>query len=68
MARAAGFASASHFERLEEWQHGEAEALGSPGPRFIVLAVETVGAAYHLESPGPVAERIVRFREALAKD
>ena len=32
-----------------------------PGPRFIVLAVEPVR-AYQLESPGPLPERLSRFR------
>jgi hypothetical protein len=30
------------------------------------LSVAPVGAAYHLESPGPMAERLARFQSALA--
>lgn len=64
-ARAAGFASVSRFEHLADWQAGAAAALAAPGPRFIVLEVARV-ADYELTSPGPMAERIERFRAALA--
>lgn len=66
-ARAAGFAVAEQFDRLENWQQQAAEILRRSGPRFIVLSVEPVGAEYHLEPPGPMAERLPKFREALAQ-
>jgi sulfopyruvate decarboxylase subunit beta len=66
-ARAAGFALAERFDRLEEWQNLAADILGRTGPRFIVLSVEPVGAEYHLEAPGPMAERLPKFEEALAQ-
>jgi len=66
IARGAGFKSTWRFDRLEEWSGRAAEVLSAPGPRFIVLAVEPVGANYHLESPGPIAARLASFRRALA--
>ncbi len=64
-ARAAGFASVHRFDRLDEWRSQAAEILRSPGPRFIVLAVEPVGDNYHLEAPGPMAGRLAAFQAAL---
>ncbi len=66
LARGAGFTSVSSFDRLDLWQREAADALDARGPRFIVLAVEPVGPNYHLEAPGPMAERLARFRQALA--
>ncbi len=66
MARAAGFASVSRFDTLDAWQSEAETVCRKAGPRFIVLATEPVGAAYHLESPGPMAERLARFQQALA--
>lgn len=65
LARAAGFASVSEFDRLEVWQREAAGVLRQPGPRFIALTVEPVGAAYQLESPGPLAGRLATFKAAL---
>ena len=65
MAQAAGFASVQRFDELAAWQHGATGVLESPGPRFIVLAVEPV-VDYQLESPGPIRQRVARFRAALA--
>lgn len=67
MARAAGFKSVCSFASLNDWQRDAASTLALPGPRFIALAVQPVGAAYHLESPGPIAERLARFQAALAE-
>lgn len=66
LARAAGFESIRHFDRLDAWRRDAADALAMPGPRFIALAVEPVGPNYHLEAPGPMAERLVQFERALA--
>lgn len=65
LARAAGFPSVAAFDDLAEWQRRALETLALPGPRFISLGVEPVGQAYQLESPGTMAGRIARFREAL---
>lgn len=67
MAHAAGFATAMRFDQLDTWQQQAGSFLNSPGPRFCVLAVAPVGAAYHLEAPGPMAERLARFQSALAE-
>jgi thiamine pyrophosphate-dependent acetolactate synthase large subunit-like protein len=66
-ACAAGFAVAERFDRLEDWQTHATGILQRPGPRFVSLSVEPVGAEYHLETPGPMAERLPRFQEALAQ-
>jgi sulfopyruvate decarboxylase subunit beta len=66
-ARAAGFAVAERFDRLEDWQMQAAEIMRRPGPRFIVLSVEPVGGDYHLEAPGPMAERLPKFQQAVAE-
>jgi sulfopyruvate decarboxylase subunit beta len=65
MARAAGIESVSSFNRLDEWQRLAPEVLAAPGPRFCVLSVEPVGPNYHLEAPGPLAERLARFQAAV---
>ena len=65
MALAAGFASAIHFNELLNWRRDAAAALMSPGPRFISLSVEPVGADYLLPPPTMQAQ-IERFCEALA--
>lgn len=65
MARAAGFESVASFDNLADWQRDAASTLALPGPRFIALSVEPVGAGYQLESPGPIAERLARFQAAL---
>ena len=64
LARAAGFASVASFAELPIWQAQAAAALASPGPRFIRLAVEPVGAAYLLPPPAMDAQ-IERFCAAL---
>jgi hypothetical protein len=58
---------AERFDRLDDWQSQAAEILRRPGPRFIALSVEPVGAEYHLEAPGPMAERLPKFAQALAQ-
>jgi thiamine pyrophosphate-dependent acetolactate synthase large subunit-like protein len=65
-ARAAGLSSVRSFDVLDEWQREAAELLRMPGPRFVVLSVETV-ADYQLEAPGPLAERLARFQAAVAE-
>jgi sulfopyruvate decarboxylase subunit beta len=64
MATAAGIGSVRRFDDLETWQREAGATLELPGPRFIVLSVDRV-ADYQLTSPGPMAERLARFREAI---
>ena len=66
LALAAGFAAPVEFNDPTQWRRGAAMALELPGPRFISLAVEPVGPNYHLAAPGPLAERLARFRQAIA--
>ncbi len=65
LAKAAGFESARRFTDLADWKARAAETLALAGPRFVVLECEPVGCDYMLESPGPMAERIAKFRTAL---
>jgi thiamine pyrophosphate-dependent acetolactate synthase large subunit-like protein len=69
LAHAMGLAPQSivQFDDLDDWRDGVRAALDAPGPRFIVLRVAPVEGDTHLEPPGPMADRIARFREALAK-
>ncbi len=66
LAESAGFESTFEFHDLDHWRASAVSALGQPGPRFISLAVESVGPNYHLSPPGPLAERLARFRQAIA--
>ena len=65
LARAAGFPSVAAFDDLATWQQQAATTLTLPGPRFIALAIEPVGPAYHLEAPGPMKDRVPKFMAAL---
>lgn len=65
VAHAAGFATVAMYDSLESWQGAAAGLLQLPGPRFVLLRVEPVGAAYHLPAPTPMSERIAKFRTAL---
>jgi thiamine pyrophosphate-dependent acetolactate synthase large subunit-like protein len=66
LARAAGFRSVRAFDDLAEWRREAEATLTMPGPRFVSLAVEPVGAEYHLPTPVPMPEQIAKFRAALA--
>jgi len=64
LARAAGFQSIASFAKLDDWREKIDATLAMPGPRFVLLKVARV-ADYELTSPGPMADRIARFRAAL---
>lgn len=64
-AQGAGFHTVRRYARLDEWEASAAEVLALPGPRFVQLFTEPVGAAYHLPAPAPMAEQIKKFRAAL---
>jgi phosphonopyruvate decarboxylase len=68
MARSMGFAAGSvaQFDDVQQWRSGVRSALAAAGPRFIALRIAPAAGDTHLEPPGPIAERIVSFREALA--
>jgi thiamine pyrophosphate-dependent acetolactate synthase large subunit-like protein len=67
LARSMGFApgSVAQFEESEAWRRGLPAVLAAPGPRFIALRIAPVAGDTHLEAPGPIVERIARFRAAL---
>jgi len=67
MARAAGFPTALLFDDEATWKAAASEALRRPGPRFLQICVESVGAEYHLPPPAPVGERIAAFQAALRR-
>jgi sulfopyruvate decarboxylase subunit beta len=64
LARAAGIRSAAAFDDLSTWQAHAADVLALPGPRFIVLRVQTVS-DYQLPAPPPMQQRLKRFCRAL---
>lgn len=66
LAHAAGLSSAVSFSEIELWRERGRVALTAPGPRFVELRVAPVGMNYHLESPGPISERLANLRAALA--
>lgn len=69
LAQAAGIGSVVSFESLGDWQSGAEAAFQLPGPRLIVLQIEPVGPdEWRLSVPGPMRERLERFRQALAAD
>lgn len=64
-AQGAGFHTVRRFAKLDDWEAAAAEVLALPGPRFVQLYTEPVGAAYHLPAPAPMAEQIRKFQAAL---
>ncbi len=66
IAQGAGVESTVTFDSIEAWRSGAAAAFKLPGPRLIVLQVEPVGPEFQLTVPGPMRERLERFRAALA--
>jgi thiamine pyrophosphate-dependent acetolactate synthase large subunit-like protein len=67
LAADSGIRSVRMFETLASWQSDVAAALNLPGPRFIELRTTPVQDNYRLESPGPVATRLIAFREAMKR-
>jgi thiamine pyrophosphate-dependent acetolactate synthase large subunit-like protein len=65
MAVAAGFPSVSRYDGLEAWRAAAGKLLQQPGPRFVQLRIEPVGAEYHLPAPTPIVDRIAKFRATL---
>ncbi|MBA4019752.1 MAG: hypothetical protein C0483_21515 [Pirellula sp.] len=64
-AQGAGFHTVRRYAKLGDWEASAAEVLALPGPRFVQLFTQPVGAAYHLPAPAPMAERIQKFQAAL---
>lgn len=66
VARGCGLPTAVEFRDLETWRIQAAATLELTGPRLVAWKVEPI-ADYQLESPGPIADRIEQFRQALAR-
>ena len=66
MARAAGFATVAAFDSADDWRQQAREILSRPGPRFIALAIEPVGAAFALPAVEPIGPRLAKFQQALS--
>jgi thiamine pyrophosphate-dependent acetolactate synthase large subunit-like protein len=66
LAQAAGFANVAQFADAGDLERRMARVQQAPGPRFIWLQVEPLTSNYELSSPGPMHERLERFRAALA--
>ncbi len=64
LAQSAGFSNVAQFSHLGDLQHRLPQVLGHVGPRFIWLQLEPQLAGYELSAPGPIGERIVKFRAA----
>lgn len=65
VARSCGFQSLYEFDDLEVWRAQVREVIDEPGPTCAVLKVAPVPGAVGPKSPGPAAERAVRFAAAL---
>ncbi len=68
LGKATGMASVVLFDSIEDWNRDAEAAFGIPGPRLIVLQIESVRPEQRrLSVPGPMRERLERFREALTE-
>jgi sulfopyruvate decarboxylase subunit beta len=65
LAAGAGIARVHAFATLEDWQSGAAAALSGPGPVVIGLKVEGRLGQKTPKPPRPMAEQMVRLREAI---
>lgn len=68
LARAAGFPNVAHFSELADLKRRLPQVLQQHGPRFLWLQIEPQTSGYELSAPGPMSERIARFRGALANN
>ncbi len=65
LARGAGIQRVYFFEALQPWQAQGGEALSGPGPVVIWLKVEGRLGQQTPKAPRPMAEQILRLRQAL---
>jgi thiamine pyrophosphate-dependent acetolactate synthase large subunit-like protein len=65
LARAAGIGRAYAFDDAAAWQSGAAQALARPGPALVWLKVQGQLGQKTPKPPHPMAEQIVRLKEAL---
>lgn len=67
LARACGFPNVTQFWDLEDLRRRASDVLRRPGPRLMWMMVRPVSEDYTLTPPGPMAERLPRFRQALQR-
>jgi thiamine pyrophosphate-dependent acetolactate synthase large subunit-like protein len=65
LARSAGFANVAQFCDVSDLRQRLPGILHKRGPRFLWLLVESTRENFQLDAPGPIAERLKRFTEAL---
>jgi sulfopyruvate decarboxylase subunit beta len=65
LARACGFPNVAQFSDLDDFRHRAGGVLRGGGPRFLWMMVEPVSENYVLAPPGPMHDRLERFRKAL---
>jgi thiamine pyrophosphate-dependent acetolactate synthase large subunit-like protein len=65
LARAAGIRRVYHFDTLEGWRAGAAEALTGPGPVVVWLKVEGRLGQQTPKAPRTLADQITRLKQAL---
>jgi len=66
LARAAGVQRVYQFDTLDAWRGGVAEALAGAGPVVVWLKVQGRLGQGTPKAPRPMAEQVVRLRQALA--
>jgi sulfopyruvate decarboxylase subunit beta len=67
MARAAGIRRVYAFDSAGAWREGAAEALSGPGPVVIWVKVEGRLGEKSPSGPRPMAEQILRLKQALER-
>lgn len=65
LARACGVANVAQFSNLDDFRRRVGDVLRRPGPRLLWMMVEPVRENYVLSPPGPMSDRLKRFRQAL---
>lgn len=65
LARACGFSNVTQFSDLDDFRQRVNGVLQGRGPRFLRMMVEPVLEDYALAPPGPMHDRLGRFRQAL---
>jgi len=65
MAKACGFSTVFEIDELDTWKQSARECLDAEGPVFVVLKTAPMLDGGGPKSPGPAAQRIRDFAEAL---
>ena len=67
IAGACGFPNVARFSDLDDLRRRAGGVRQGPGPRLLQMLVQPVAEDYTLTAPGPMPERLERFRRALQK-